>query len=279
MHLSWKKVDKGSLMRPVFRVAQGLFGLSVLMFCLLGAILFTIFAIAKGHLLYGLLVSMFALGFGFAGGMILWDALTPCYLLDKYLYKYTKKFRKKARKVTKYIDDDYKGRKKRKKYKDKKYKDKKDYKRRKYKDKKYKRDDEHAPKDDAPRRKQEPELTPEQQRERREREVLRLARDHDGRLTVAELALETSLDVDASRALLDEFLQKDVAELQVADSGSSVYVFPAFVDGGRDKHSSRSLLDDRDEVELEFEKLAEEFEHQHAEHQQAKPDKSEHKKG
>jgi hypothetical protein len=263
VHLSWKKVDKGSLMRPVCRVAQGLFGLSVLMFCLLGAILFTIFAIAKGHLLYGLLVSIFALGFGFAGGMILWDALTPCYLLDKYLYKYTKKFRKKARKVTKYIDDDYKKRKKRKKYKEKKYKGKR------YRNKKY---------EDKKDYKQEPELTPEQQRERREREVLRLARDHGGRLTVAELAVETSLDVDASRALLDEFLHKDVAELQVADSGSSVYVFPAFVDGGRDKHSSRSLLDDRDEVELEFEKLAEEFEHQHTE-QHAERHKSEHKKG
>lgn len=101
MHLSWKKIDRGSLVRPAFRVAQGLFGLSVVTFCLVGAILFTLFALAKGHLLYGLIVSIFALGFGFAGGTILWDALTPCYLIDKFFYKYTKKLRKKSRKFTK----------------------------------------------------------------------------------------------------------------------------------------------------------------------------------
>ncbi|QDG53852.1 hypothetical protein FIV42_24845 [Persicimonas caeni] len=95
-----------------------------------------------------------------------------------------------------------------------------------------------------------------QSSEREQREALRMARDMNGHLTVAELALDTSLDIDAARTLLDELVDDGVADLQLTDSGSRVYVFPAFVDGGRGKFSARSMLDDDAEIELEFEKLA-----------------------
>lgn len=94
-----------------------------------------------------------------------------------------------------------------------------------------------------------------QSTEEEQREALRLARDLDGRLTVAELALETSLSIDEARALLEELTHDGVAELQLTDAGNNVYVFGAFVDGGRQKLSARSMLDD--DVELEFDKLAE----------------------
>lgn len=104
----------------------------------------------------------------------------------------------------------------------------------------------------------------------RQRGVLRTARKYEGRVTLAEISLETRLDVSEARQILDEFELHGIAELQISDGGQEVYVFPAFTDGGRDKLTARSPLDEDAEVELLFEQLAQEqAEQEQAEQEQA----------
>lgn len=93
----------------------------------------------------------------------------------------------------------------------------------------------------------------------RQRGVLRTARKLEGRLTLAEVSLHTRLDVAEAREVLDEFERHGIAEMQISDSGQEVYVFPAFTDGGRDKLTATSVLDEDDEVELLFDQLEEEL--------------------
>jgi hypothetical protein len=92
----------------------------------------------------------------------------------------------------------------------------------------------------------------------RQRGVLRTAQKYQGRLTLAEISLETRLDVDEARAILDKFEMQGIAELQISDAGQEVYVFAAFSDDGQDKLTARSPLDEDAEVELLFKELAEE---------------------
>ncbi len=89
----------------------------------------------------------------------------------------------------------------------------------------------------------------------RQRGVLQIARKYDGRVTLAEITLETSLEMAEARAILDDFQVHGVADLQVSDSGQQVYVFAAFTDNGRDKLTAQSPLDEDAEVELLFEQL------------------------
>lgn len=90
-----------------------------------------------------------------------------------------------------------------------------------------------------------------------QRGVLRTARKYHGRVTLPEITLETRLDVAEARAILDEFELQGICEMQLSDSGGEVYVFPAFVEGGIDKETARSILDEDAEVELLFEEFAE----------------------
>jgi hypothetical protein len=95
-------------------------------------------------------------------------------------------------------------------------------------------------------------------KEEMQRRVLAVARKCQGHLTLAELTLETSLGLEEARSLLEDFQLQGVANLEMTDAGQEVFVFPAFVDGGRDKFTARSLLDDSEDVELLIEELAEE---------------------
>lgn len=74
-----------------------------------------------------------------------------------------------------------------------------------------------------------------------ERTVLGVARAHHGRLTVAELAVDTSLTLDQSLRVLEHFEAKTAARLHVTDDGDTVYVFPGFT---LDKESAVDPLDD-----------------------------------
>lgn len=89
----------------------------------------------------------------------------------------------------------------------------------------------------------------------RQRGVLRIAQKYDGRVSLAEITLETSLELSEARALLDEFELHGVADLQISDAGQQVYVFPAFADGGRDRLTAQPPLDRDAEVELLFRSL------------------------
>jgi hypothetical protein len=108
----------------------------------------------------------------------------------------------------------------------------------------------------------------------RQRGVLRTAQKYNGRLTLAEVTLETRLDVTEARQLLDNFELQGVAEMQISDAGQEVYVFPAFTDDGRDKLTAKSPLDEDAEVELLFEELAEEQAEQRAEEARAKEEQA-----
>ncbi len=55
--------------------------------------------------------------------------------------------------------------------------------------------------------------------------VLKTAKKNKGRLTIAELTMETALSLDESKSILESMCTAGVAELQITDGGSLVYVF------------------------------------------------------
>lgn len=74
-----------------------------------------------------------------------------------------------------------------------------------------------------------------------EREVLSIARSHDGRLTVSELALQTRLTIDECQQLMAYFEEREVVRTYLSDGGDIVYVF---VDFTVDKAAAIDPLDD-----------------------------------
>jgi uncharacterized membrane protein len=56
-------------------------------------------------------------------------------------------------------------------------------------------------------------------------EILRLAAQRDGRLTAVEVATEFAIPPETAKELLDAFTIRDVADIQVTDSGVIVYAF------------------------------------------------------
>ena len=63
------------------------------------------------------------------------------------------------------------------------------------------------------------------QRMHQEKEILRLAKEKGGRLTVAEIVAETSIDIDAAEELMREFMIKGMADMKTSDSGLISYEF------------------------------------------------------
>ena len=55
--------------------------------------------------------------------------------------------------------------------------------------------------------------------------VLKTAKKNNGRLTIAEVAMDTALGLDESKSILENMCSEGVAELQITDGGSLVYVF------------------------------------------------------
>jgi hypothetical protein len=66
-------------------------------------------------------------------------------------------------------------------------------------------------------------------RDEREHLVLERARAAGGKLTQAELALDSGLSLDEARRLLDELAEKGAAELELSSSGVLVYSFPGLI--------------------------------------------------
>lgn len=58
-----------------------------------------------------------------------------------------------------------------------------------------------------------------------EAEVLRLAREHAGRLTVVEVASDLAVTPETAKQVLDSLVTRQVADLEVTDSGVLVYSF------------------------------------------------------
>jgi hypothetical protein len=75
-----------------------------------------------------------------------------------------------------------------------------------------------------------------------EAEVIRLAGRHDGRLTVVEVSGELGVPADEAKAVLDELMAREVADIEVTESGVLVYEFHD-VRHLAEKSSATPLLD------------------------------------
>jgi hypothetical protein len=73
-------------------------------------------------------------------------------------------------------------------------------------------------------------------------ELLRLAEQHGGKLTVVEVVRDLALTPEAAKEALDALHARELAEIEVTDSGVLVYAFHDIA-RLRDKPSSRGLLD------------------------------------
>ena len=61
--------------------------------------------------------------------------------------------------------------------------------------------------------------------EQREREILRLAHQKRGRLTIPEIAVATSMNTEEADKMMREMTAKGYVDMQVTDSGVIVYEF------------------------------------------------------
>ena len=86
----------------------------------------------------------------------------------------------------------------------------------------------------------------------RETQVLTAAEARQGRLTIAELALEPELSVTESADILEAMERAGLAYSAVSEEGQVVYVFPAF-DTPDDKHQTDAWLDGTASFDQELE--------------------------
>lgn len=66
-------------------------------------------------------------------------------------------------------------------------------------------------------------------------EILRLAMQHQGRLTAVEVASALALDGAEAKSALDDLVNRQVADLEVSDEGVLIYIFhdARYFDGDR----------------------------------------------
>lgn len=60
--------------------------------------------------------------------------------------------------------------------------------------------------------------------------ILRIAKEHKGRVTVGEVLAETSISVEDATKSLDDLTHAGACQLVVSDKGMQVYYFPEFED-------------------------------------------------
>ncbi len=75
-----------------------------------------------------------------------------------------------------------------------------------------------------------------------EAEILKMAGRHGGRLTALEVAGELAVPTDLAEGLLNELMAREMAELEITDTGLLVYDFHD-VRRLSEKESARGLLD------------------------------------
>ncbi len=80
-------------------------------------------------------------------------------------------------------------------------------------------------------------------RQTQEAELLRLAGEHGGRLTVVEVVRELATTHPEAESLLRSLVERGFADVEVTDQGLLVYAFPD-VQMLDDKSTSRGVLDD-----------------------------------
>lgn len=65
--------------------------------------------------------------------------------------------------------------------------------------------------------------------QKREKEIIELAKSKEGMITVAEVASETNMDFEDSKKVLDELCNKGFSDIKISEKGSIVYVFKGFL--------------------------------------------------
>ncbi|MEZ0372445.1 MAG: hypothetical protein ACAI44_25365, partial [Candidatus Sericytochromatia bacterium] len=60
------------------------------------------------------------------------------------------------------------------------------------------------------------------------RQILSLAKNSAGELTLLQVAAETSLSIDQSRELLEELVTEGISQMSVDEDGVLLYAFPDF---------------------------------------------------
>ena len=73
-------------------------------------------------------------------------------------------------------------------------------------------------------------------------EILRLAEQHDGKLTVVEVVRELAVTPEAAKQALDALHTRELAEIEVTESGVLVYAFHD-LQRLKEKPYSKGLLD------------------------------------
>lgn len=79
-------------------------------------------------------------------------------------------------------------------------------------------------------------------RESIEAEILKIAADERGRLTLAEIVATTAIDAESTQAALDSLHDQGLTEIELTDAGQVVHVFPGVV-APEDKDDTTGLLD------------------------------------
>ena len=75
-----------------------------------------------------------------------------------------------------------------------------------------------------------------------ESEILRLASSHQGKLTVVEVVSALALPAAGAKELLDGMVSREIADVQISDSGVLVYAFHD-IRHLSEKESARGVLD------------------------------------
>jgi len=78
--------------------------------------------------------------------------------------------------------------------------------------------------------------------EEREQKLLGMIAAGGGRITPAEVALQTRLSLEKSKAALDELCVKGMGQLNLTEKGNMVYVFEGFL-SEEEKDTAKSPLD------------------------------------
>ncbi len=81
-------------------------------------------------------------------------------------------------------------------------------------------------------------------REAWQRQVLELADDRDGEITVSKLAMETPYTLEEAETYLDEFVQRGAASLDISSGqGQKLYTFPALRQGETTANTLEGRID------------------------------------
>ncbi|HEO66323.1 MAG TPA: TM2 domain-containing protein [Spirochaetes bacterium] len=72
--------------------------------------------------------------------------------------------------------------------------------------------------------------------------VLLIAKEYNGRLTPLEIAANSDLSIDESEEILKKWSSKGYADLKVSDSGTIYYEFSGFLSADERNQANRSFL-------------------------------------